>query len=106
MRPIFAASESLVGKEDPMQTVAAPKYSVDRYFTDIIREIESQMAPVIAESLSRRRFIKLTGFAGAGLVLAYSLGGASKRSSSAIGGISPKWPRSASMPTRSSSFTK
>ncbi len=68
-----------------MQTVAAPKYSADPYFTDIIREMESAGSSVAGAELSRRRFIKLTGFAGAGLVLAYSLGGVGSRAALAAG---------------------
>src|SRR2546423_7667636 len=66
-------------KGDTMQTVAAPKYSADPYFTDIIREMESAGSSAAAAELSRRRFIKLTGMTGAGLVLAYSLGVKSDR---------------------------
>ena len=57
-----------------MQTVAAPTYSADAYFTDIIREVESRERSLPKSDLNRRRFLKVTGLAGAGLVLAYRLG--------------------------------
>jgi hypothetical protein len=70
-----------------MQTAAAAKYSADPYFTDIIREMEA-IAPAAGPDLSRRRFIKLTGMAGAGLVLAYAVGGS--KSPFAAGADTPK----------------
>jgi hypothetical protein len=70
-----------------MQTAAAPKYSADPYFTDIIREMEA-IAPTAVPDLSRRRFIKLTGMAGAGLVLAYLIGGT--KNALAAGADAPK----------------
>jgi isoquinoline 1-oxidoreductase subunit beta len=59
-------------------TRAALNYSTDPYFSDIIREMEMAAAPVATQDVSRRSFIKITGLAGAGLVLAYSLAGSSK----------------------------
>jgi isoquinoline 1-oxidoreductase beta subunit len=68
---------------------AAPKYSADPYLTDIIREMEQSSVSVADRDVSRRRFLKVTGLAGAGLVLAYQLGPMS-RPAEAAGAVSTK----------------
>jgi isoquinoline 1-oxidoreductase beta subunit len=61
----------------------APKFSADPYFSDIIREMESGTPHVSVADVSRRSFLKVTGLAGAGLVLAYSAGGFAKGAAAA-----------------------
>ena len=66
-----------------MNTVTAFKPSVDPYFHDIIREMEA-LPPKVSESdVGRRQFLKIAGGAGAGLVLAFSLGGPFARGANA-----------------------
>jgi len=62
-----------------MNQIAPVSFASDPYFADIIREMEA-IAPALRQaqgedgSTSRRQFLKLTGGAGAGLVLAFSVG--------------------------------
>jgi isoquinoline 1-oxidoreductase beta subunit len=53
----------------------------DQYLQDIIREVEAELETNQAQTINRRSFIKLTGLAGGGLVLAFRLG----EDSSALG---------------------
>jgi isoquinoline 1-oxidoreductase beta subunit len=53
----------------------------DQYLQDIIREVEAELETNQAQTINRRSFIKLTGLAGGGLVLAFHLG----EGSSALG---------------------
>ena len=58
-----------------MNSISPITTSADPYFYDIIREMEAIASPMAQPGLGRRQFLKITGGAGAGLVLAFSLGG-------------------------------
>ncbi|HXJ02827.1 MAG TPA: molybdopterin cofactor-binding domain-containing protein, partial [Micropepsaceae bacterium] len=57
-----------------MNQIAPINFASDPYFHDIIREMEA-IAPKVEANLGRRQFLKIAGGAGAGLVLAFSVGG-------------------------------
>jgi isoquinoline 1-oxidoreductase beta subunit len=71
-----------------MNQIAPIHFSSDPYFHDIIREMEA-IAPPLRQAqgedsgLGRRQFLKLAGGAGAGLVLAFSVGGFAKTAEAA-----------------------
>ena len=46
----------------------------DQYLQDIIRDVETELETHTMKAIPRRSFIKLTGLAGGGLVLAFQLG--------------------------------
>src|SRR5258705_1637341 len=72
---LACAEPALLAEGEPMNSVTAFQQSVDPYFHDIIREMEA-LPPKVSESdVGRRQFLKIAGGAGAGLVLAFSLGG-------------------------------
>src|SRR5438105_3186350 len=68
--------------ERTMSQTAPATFRSDPYFHDIIREMEA-ITPKEAPEIGRREFVKLAGFAGAGLVLAFSTGGPLARSAEA-----------------------
>src|SRR5258706_13364129 len=72
---LLCAEPASLVEGEPMNINAAFKPSVDPYFHEIIREMEA-IAPKASESgVGRRQFLRIAGGAGAGLVLAFSLGG-------------------------------
>src|SRR5579872_4590188 len=65
-----------------MTRTRATRPIADRYFHDIIRDMEA-MEPKASHGLKRREFIKLAGATGAGLVLAFSIGPSARPASAA-----------------------
>src|SRR5580693_2406889 len=66
-----------------MNAVTTFEPFIDPYFHDIIREIEAIAPKPLESDVGRRQFLKIAGGAGAGLVLAFSLGGPFARSANA-----------------------
>ena len=58
-----------------MNQIAPISFASDPYFTDIIREMEAIEPKAVDANVGRRQFLKIAGATGAGLVLAYSVGG-------------------------------
>jgi isoquinoline 1-oxidoreductase beta subunit len=63
------------GKGKAMNQIAPITFASDPYFTDIIREMEAIEPKAPDGAVGRRQFLKIAGGTGAGLVLAFSLGG-------------------------------
>ena len=53
--------------------------SVDPYIPEFMQKLQAEAQSAAAAGISRRQFIKLTGVAGGGLVLAFSIGPAARR---------------------------
>lgn len=72
-----------------MNTVETPRFSYDSYLHDIVSEVEGELESVAVDltpaDLDRRSFLKLTGVAGGGLVLAFFLGSKSRAVAAAAG---------------------
>jgi isoquinoline 1-oxidoreductase beta subunit len=51
-----------------------PKFNCDPYLPEFLQKVHAQIAASQQTAFSRRSFIKVTGLAGGGLVLAFSLG--------------------------------
>lgn len=51
-----------------------PAFKFDYYLPEFLKQIEADIGESQSTAFSRRRFIKVTGLAGGGLVLAFSLG--------------------------------
>jgi isoquinoline 1-oxidoreductase subunit beta len=66
-----------------MNAVTTFEPFIDPYFHDIIREMEAIAPKPLESDVGRRQFLKIAGGAGAGLVLAFSLGGPFARSANA-----------------------
>lgn len=60
-------------------SMRSDKISVDPYVPEFMQKLQAEMQSADAALLSRRRFIKMTGAAGGGLVLAFSIGPAAQR---------------------------
>jgi isoquinoline 1-oxidoreductase beta subunit len=70
-----------------MNAILSPALVADDELRALLREVESGScgAPLRAVKLDRRRFLQLTGLAGGGLVLAFSLGGEARAAADAPG---------------------
>ena len=66
-----------------MTEIAPISFAADPYFADIICEMEAIEPRQGEHGASRRQFLKLTGGAGVGLVLAFSVGGFAKSAQAA-----------------------
>lgn len=66
-----------------MNQPAPASLTADPYFHDIIREMEAITPEPQSAEIGRRQFVKLASFAGAGLVLAFSIGAPLSRSAKA-----------------------
>ena len=66
-----------------MNQIAPVTFRSDPYFHDIIREMEAIGAPSANPEMARRQFVKLAGFAGAGLVLGFAMGAGTTRANAA-----------------------
>ena len=51
-----------------------PAFKFDYYLPEFLKQIEADTGESQSTAFSRRRFIKVTGLAGGGLALAFSLG--------------------------------
>ena len=71
-----------------MNAVIQPDAMVDAELRDLLREVEngSALAPFRAVKIDRRSFLKFTGLAGGGLVLAFSLGREANAAATATAG--------------------
>ena len=58
-----------------MNQIAPLSFASDPYFHDIIREMEAIEPKAVDTNVGRRQFLKIAGGTGAGLVLAFSVGG-------------------------------
>src|SRR5690606_24640598 len=73
------------GREDgePVMSTEQTKISVDPYLPDYLQKLTADLT---ALPLSRRNFIKVTGFVGGGLVLGFTLGAAPRRAEAQTSG--------------------
>lgn len=68
------------------------RFGVDPYVPAFMQDIQAAVAAELGKPLSRRSFLKVTGMAGGGLVLAFSMGPGARQAAAQFGPAAPYAP--------------